>query len=69
MSKIDDMMTEEANNLREVIDALHVKHKEYTVSIQNYINSHLLDQSEIQRIAGLIFLCLLHCCVLMYFTS
>ena len=29
LSKIDDLMKEEANNLREVIDALHLKHKEY----------------------------------------
>lgn len=55
MSRIDDMMKEEANNLHEVIDALHVKHQEYTVAIQNYISSHLEDQSEITRIAGLFF--------------
>ena len=53
MSKIDDMMEEEAKNLRKVIDALHMKHKEYGVSIQNYIRCHELDQSEIKRISGL----------------
>ncbi|KAF7815058.1 E3 ubiquitin-protein ligase BRE1-like 2 [Senna tora] len=52
MSKIDDMLKEEANNLREVIDALHFKHKEYTVGIQNYISNCLQDQSEIKRLAG-----------------
>ncbi|XP_028794686.1 E3 ubiquitin-protein ligase BRE1-like 2 [Neltuma alba] len=52
MSKIDDMMKEEANNLREVIDALHVKHKDYVVAIENYISCHLHDQFEVKRIAG-----------------
>ena len=52
MSKIDDMMKEEANNLREVIDALHVKHNDYAVAIENYISCHLVDQSEIKRLAG-----------------
>lgn len=52
MSKIDDMMKEEANNLSEVINALHVKHKDYAVSIENYLSCHLRDQSEIKRLAG-----------------
>ncbi|KAK7320550.1 hypothetical protein VNO77_30120 [Canavalia gladiata] len=52
MSKIDDMMKEEANNLREVIDTLHAKHKEYTVGIQNYINECSQDQSDIKHLAG-----------------
>ncbi|RDY10395.1 E3 ubiquitin-protein ligase BRE1-like 2, partial [Mucuna pruriens] len=52
MTKIDDMTKEEANNLQEVIDALHAKHKEYTVGIQNSINGCLEDQSDIKRLAG-----------------
>ncbi|GKD14493.1 hypothetical protein Tco_1198900 [Tanacetum coccineum] len=34
-----------------VIDALHVKHKEYDDMIQSYSHSHSVDQSEIKRIA------------------
>ncbi|XP_020237565.1 E3 ubiquitin-protein ligase BRE1-like 2 [Cajanus cajan] len=52
MNKIDDMTQEEANNLCEVIDTLHAKHKEYTVGIQNSINECLQDQSDIKRLAG-----------------
>ncbi|KAJ1389004.1 Zinc finger, RING-type [Sesbania bispinosa] len=52
MSKIDDMTKEEANNLREVIDSLHAKHKEYTVGIQNYISECLKDQSDIKHLTG-----------------
>lgn len=53
MTKIDEMTKEEANNLREVIDTLHAKHKEYTVGIQNSLNECLQDQSDIKRLAGL----------------
>ncbi|KAI4308406.1 hypothetical protein L6164_031486 [Bauhinia variegata] len=52
MSKIDDMMKEETNNLREVIDALQMKQKEYTVGMQNYVSGHLQDESEIKRLIG-----------------
>ncbi|XVF04583.1 hypothetical protein REPUB_Repub05bG0096400 [Reevesia pubescens] len=52
LSKIDDMMKEEAKNLREVIDTLHLKHKEYADRIQTYISSHSTDQSEIKRLQG-----------------
>ncbi|XP_059429862.1 E3 ubiquitin-protein ligase BRE1-like 2 isoform X1 [Corylus avellana] len=52
LSKIDDMMKEEAIKLREVIAILHLKHKEYFERIQNYINSHSVDESEIKRLAG-----------------
>ncbi|GLT39461.1 hypothetical protein SLA2020_136500 [Shorea laevis] len=52
LSKIDDMMKEEAKNLHEVIDALHSKHKEYADGIQTYIRNHSVDQSEIKRIEG-----------------
>ncbi|GLT71354.1 hypothetical protein SLA2020_433820 [Shorea laevis] len=51
-SKIDDMMKEEATNLHEVVDALHLKHKEYTDGIQTYIRNLSVDQSEIKRIEG-----------------
>ncbi|OMO57925.1 Zinc finger, RING-type [Corchorus olitorius] len=52
LSKIDDMMKEEAKNFRDVIDALHLKHKEYTDRIQVYRSSHSTDQSEIKRLQG-----------------
>jgi len=53
LSKIDDMMKDEAKNLREVIDVLHSKHKEYSDEIQTCISNHSTDQSEIKRVAGL----------------
>nr|DAD42139.1 TPA_asm: hypothetical protein HUJ06_000369 [Nelumbo nucifera] len=52
LHKIDDLMKEEANNLRKVIDILHLKHREYADEIQNHIHSHTSDQSEIKRLAG-----------------
>ncbi|KAJ9153358.1 hypothetical protein P3X46_026806 [Hevea brasiliensis] len=51
-TRIDDMMKEEAKNLHEVIDVLHLKHKEYTDEIQTSISSNSVDQSEIKRLAG-----------------
>ncbi|KAB2616974.1 E3 ubiquitin-protein ligase BRE1-like 2 [Pyrus ussuriensis x Pyrus communis] len=51
-SKIDDMMEREVKNLREAIDVLHLKHKEYAGIIRTYLNSHSRDQSEIRRITG-----------------
>ncbi|GMI89160.1 histone mono-ubiquitination 2 [Hibiscus trionum] len=52
LSKIDDMMKEEARNMHEMISALHMKHKEYAEGIQTYISSHSTDQSEIKRLQG-----------------
>ncbi|KAK9273851.1 hypothetical protein L1049_018663 [Liquidambar formosana] len=52
LCKIDDLLKEEATNLHEVIDVLHLKHKEYADGIQTYFNSHSVDQSEIKRLAG-----------------
>lgn len=52
LSKIDGMMKEEANNLREFIDLLHLKHKEYADAFQAYNHSHSVNQSEIRRLAG-----------------
>lgn len=61
LSKIDNMMKEEAKNLRHVIDILHSKHKEYADQIQTYISSHSVDQSEIKRLSGFFFLyCIEH---------
>ncbi|KAM2274677.1 hypothetical protein ACFX1S_044448 [Malus domestica] len=51
-SKIDDMMEREVKNLREGIDFLHLKHKEYANVIRTYLSSHSRDQSEIRRITG-----------------
>uniref|UniRef100_A0A5B7BKN1 E3 ubiquitin protein ligase n=1 Tax=Davidia involucrata TaxID=16924 RepID=A0A5B7BKN1_DAVIN len=52
LSKIDDLMKEEANHLHEVIDVLHSKHKQYADGIQTYVHSHSVDQSEIKRLEG-----------------
>ncbi|XP_011010702.1 PREDICTED: E3 ubiquitin-protein ligase BRE1-like 2 isoform X3 [Populus euphratica] len=46
------MMKDEAKNLREVIDVLHSKHKEYSDEIQTCISNHSTDQSEIKRVEG-----------------
>lgn len=53
LSKIDDMMKEEAKSFRDVIDRLHLKHKEYADGIQTYISFHSTDQSEIKYLQGL----------------
>lgn len=52
LNKIDDLMKEEVNNLKTIIEALHINHKEYADVIQNYTHSHSIDQSEIKRVAG-----------------
>lgn len=52
LSKIDNMMKEEANNLREVIDILHLKHKEYADEVQACIGGHSVDQLDIKRLSG-----------------
>ncbi|VVB00218.1 unnamed protein product [Arabis nemorensis] len=52
LSNINDLMKEEAKNLREMIDALHVRNKEHTEQIQEYISSHSTDQSELKHLKG-----------------
>ncbi|CAH2033483.1 unnamed protein product [Thlaspi arvense] len=52
LSNITDLMKEEAKNLREIIDALHVRHKERTEQIQAYISSHSTDQSQLKHLKG-----------------
>lgn len=52
LSKIDDMMKDEAKNLHEVMEILHLKHKEYADQIQTYVSSHSVHQAEIQHLAG-----------------
>nr|XP_018631891.1 E3 ubiquitin-protein ligase BRE1-like 2 isoform X2 [Nicotiana tomentosiformis] len=52
LSKIDDMMKDEANYLRQVIDVLHLKHKEYADAIEACNQSHSVDQSELKRLEG-----------------
>lgn len=52
LNKIDDLMKDEINNLKTIIEALHVKHKEYADMIQSYTHSNSVDQSEIKRVAG-----------------
>lgn len=53
LSKIDDMMKEEAKNLQEIIEILHLKHIEYAEEIQSYVSSQLMDRAEIKRLSGL----------------
>ncbi|KAK7276495.1 hypothetical protein RIF29_17635 [Crotalaria pallida] len=52
MSKIDDMLKEDADKLREVIDFLKVKHEEFAVAIQNYGSENLKDQADIKHLTG-----------------
>ncbi|KAK6163732.1 hypothetical protein DH2020_000596 [Rehmannia glutinosa] len=52
LRKLDDLITEEATRLHEVVDVLHFKHKQYADEIQTCINNHSVDQLEIKRLAG-----------------
>ncbi|KAF8092089.1 hypothetical protein N665_0424s0022 [Sinapis alba] len=52
LSNINDLMKEEARNLREMIDALNTRHKEHTEQIQAYVSSHSTDQSELKHLKG-----------------
>lgn len=53
LSKIDDMMKEEANYLRQVIDVLHLKHKAYADAIEACNQRQSADQSELKRLEGI----------------
>lgn len=46
------MIEREANNLHQVIDILHLKHKEYADVIHTRASGDSTDQSEIRRITG-----------------
>ncbi|KAL8113210.1 hypothetical protein AgCh_020504 [Apium graveolens] len=46
LSKIDNMMKEEANNLHEVIEILHLKHKEYDEDMQG--SWFRIDDTEVE---------------------
>ncbi|XAR62895.1 Ubiquitin--protein ligase [Bertholletia excelsa] len=52
LSKVADLMKDETSYLHEVIDVLHLKHKDYADKIQIYIHSHSVDQSEINHLTG-----------------
>ncbi|GFP96126.1 E3 ubiquitin-protein ligase bre1-like 2 [Phtheirospermum japonicum] len=52
LRKLDDLITEEASRLHEVVDVLHFKHKQYADEIQTCINNHSVDQLEIRHLAG-----------------
>ncbi|KAM3324431.1 E3 ubiquitin-protein ligase BRE1-like 2 isoform X1 [Capsicum chacoense] len=52
LSKIDDIMKEEANYLHRVIDVLHLKHKEYADAIEACNQSQSVDRSELKRLEG-----------------
>lgn len=57
LSKIDDMMKEEANYLHRVIDVLHLKHKEYANEIEACNQRQSADQSELKRLEGICNIC------------
>ncbi|KAI3450877.1 hypothetical protein Pfo_007542 [Paulownia fortunei] len=52
LRKLDDLITEEASHLHEVVDVLRFKHKKYADEIQTCIDNHSVDQLEIKRLAG-----------------
>jgi len=60
LHKFDDFMRDVANNLRQAIDILHQKHKQYADEINSYLDSHSKDQSEIKRISGTVLLAECH---------
>lgn len=43
---------EEAGNLRQAIEIIHEKHKQFSDEINTYLESHPRDQSEIKRLSG-----------------
>lgn len=53
LSKIDDMMEEEAKILHGAAEILYQRHKEYSDRIQSFAGSHEVDQSEINHLKGL----------------
>ncbi|CAM8951269.1 unnamed protein product [Rhodiola kirilowii] len=50
--KIDEMFKEEANNLCQVIDSIHLKLKQYADEILSYIQEYSINEKEIKRLAG-----------------
>ncbi|KAL4195948.1 hypothetical protein AMTRI_Chr04g180860 [Amborella trichopoda] len=52
LHKIDNALKEEVKNMCRAIDVLHLKHKAYAIEMQNYLNSHTKDQTEIKRLTG-----------------
>ncbi|PKA46048.1 E3 ubiquitin-protein ligase BRE1-like 2 [Apostasia shenzhenica] len=52
LQEVDDSLREEVNNLRQVIEILHLKHNLYTEEISSYIDSRTKDQFEIKRLSS-----------------
>lgn len=52
LCKIDDLMKEEVDHLRQVIGILHSRHKQYADMIQTCVQNNSVDQSEIRRLTG-----------------
>ncbi|KAL8529090.1 hypothetical protein ACS0TY_006526 [Phlomoides rotata] len=52
LRKLDNLMFEEARHLHDVVDVLHLKHKQYADEIQACIDNHSVDQLEIKCLAG-----------------
>lgn len=52
LCRLNDLIAEEAHQLREVVNFHHLKHKQYADEIQTCIDNHSLDQSEIKRLSG-----------------
>lgn len=53
LSKIDDMMEEEAKNLRAASEIIYQRHNEYNDRIHSYARNHEEDQSKILCLKGL----------------
>ncbi|ONK75057.1 uncharacterized protein A4U43_C03F12870 [Asparagus officinalis] len=52
LRKFDDSMRDVANNLRQAIDILHQKHRQYVDDINTHLDSNTKDQTEIKRLSG-----------------
>ncbi|KAK4482945.1 hypothetical protein RD792_010118 [Penstemon davidsonii] len=52
LHKLEDLITEEASQLHEIVGVLNIKHKQFADEIQTYIENHSVDQLEIKRLAG-----------------
>ncbi|KAM0953075.1 putative transcription factor C2H2 family [Dioscorea sansibarensis] len=52
LQKLNDSLMEEAGNLRQAIEIIHEKHKQFSDEINTYLVSHPRDQSEIKRLSG-----------------
>ncbi|KAL9227781.1 hypothetical protein vseg_003432 [Gypsophila vaccaria] len=52
LNKVENMMTEERDNLHNAMNALHQKQQNYADKIQIYLQNQSLNQAEIRRLTG-----------------